>query len=87
MYDDAELFYAVCLSEGIKAGLLTRALLLKRFNNDGGILSDEQQKQMADLYTEIYERQNEFQRLSLKTKDERTEEEQERYKNNLAFFK
>ena len=37
LYDEAELFYGVRLSEGIKAGLLTRALLAKRFSNDGGI--------------------------------------------------
>ena len=38
LYDEAELFYGVKLSEGIKAGLLTRALLAKRFNN--GIVSN-----------------------------------------------
>ena len=31
LFDEAELFYGVRLSEGIKAGLLTRALLAKRF--------------------------------------------------------
>ena len=86
MYDEAELFYAVNLSEGIKAGLLTRALLLKRFNNDGGILSENQKEEMADLYQEIYEKQNEFQRLSLKTKAERSEEEQKEYKKTLTFL-
>ncbi len=30
MYDDAELFYGVKLSEGIRAGLLTKALLAKK---------------------------------------------------------
>ena len=86
MYDAAELFYAVSLSEGIKAGLLTRALLLKRFNNDGGILSEDQKEEMADLYQQIYEKQNDFQRLSLKTKAERDEKEQEEYRNTLLFL-
>ena len=31
LYEEAELFYAVKLSEGIKAGLLTRPLLAKRY--------------------------------------------------------
>ena len=44
LYDEAELFYGVKLAEGIKAGLLTRALLAKRFNNDGGILSDPEKE-------------------------------------------
>ena len=49
LYDEAELFYGVRLSEGIKAGLLTRALLAKRFSNDGGILSDADKNKYADL--------------------------------------
>ena len=40
MTDEAELYYGVRLAEGIKAGLLTRALLEKRFENDGGTRSD-----------------------------------------------
>ena len=43
LFDEAELFYGVKLSEGIKHGLLTRPLLAKRINNDGGIFSDEEQ--------------------------------------------
>ena len=38
LFDEADLFYSVKLSEGIKAGLLTRTLLEKRFENDGGIV-------------------------------------------------
>ena len=41
-YDEAELFYGVKLSEGIKAGLLTKTQLAKRYDNDGGPFSDGQ---------------------------------------------
>ena len=40
LYDDAELFYGVKMSEGIKAGLLTRNLLAKRYEDDGGAFSE-----------------------------------------------
>ena len=86
MFDDAELFFAVSLSEGIKAGLLTRALLLKRFNNDGGILSENEKESLTVLYSDIMERQTEFQKLSLKSKEERSEEEQLRYGEALTFL-
>lgn len=75
LFDEAELFYGVRLSEGIKAGLLTRALLAKRFNNDGGVLSEEEQKEYNDLYNEFFNLQTDFQRLSLKQESLRTEEE------------
>ena len=81
MYDEAELFYGVKLSEGIKAGLLTRALLAKRFNNDGGVLSDVERERFSDLYMGLFEKQAELQRLSVKTEAERNSDEQERYKD------
>ena len=79
MYDEAELYYGVKLSEGIKAGMMTRALLAKRFDNDGGILSDEDKKRYSALYFTMFELQNEYQRLSLIDKVKRTEEENSRY--------
>ena len=48
MTDDAELYYGVRLAEGIKAGLLTKALLEKRFDNDGGIRNDKQDEQYKE---------------------------------------
>jgi len=75
LFDEAELFYGVRLSEGIKAGLLTRALLAKRFNNDGGVLSEEEQKEYNDLYNDFLNLQVDFQKLSLKQESLRTDEE------------
>lgn len=84
LFDEAELFYGVRLSEGIKAGLLTRALLAKRFNNDGGVLSDEEQKEYNELYIEFFNLQNEFQKLSIKEESIRSDEEKENLKSVIA---
>jgi len=81
LFDEAELFYGVRLSEGIKAGLLTRALLAKRFSNDGGVLSDDEQKEYNELYLEFFNLQNEFQKLSIKDEAIRTEEEKQEVQN------
>ena len=80
LFDEAELFYGVRLSEGIKAGLLTRALLAKRFNNDGGVLSDEEQKEYNELYLEFFNLQSEFQKLSIKEESIRNDEEKQNLK-------
>ncbi|HAI40052.1 MAG TPA: hypothetical protein DCM40_19155, partial [Maribacter sp.] len=48
MTDEAELYYGVKLAEGIKAGLLTKALLEKRFDNDGGTRNDQENKQYKE---------------------------------------
>ena len=80
MYDEAELYYGVKLSEGIKAGMMTRALLAKRFENDGGVLSDDEKNRYSAMYFTQFELQNEYQRLSLTDKAKRTKEEHERIK-------
>lgn len=77
LFEEAELFYAVRLSEGIKAGLLTRSLLSKRYSNDGGALSDQDKGKYAELYVRLFEKQNEFQKLSIVDKNDRNKEAQE----------
>jgi hypothetical protein len=75
-FDEAELYYGIKLSEGIKAGLLTRSLLAKRYNNDGGAMSEPEKQRYATLYIELYKLQNDLQRLEVNldklTKDEQT---------------
>ena len=77
LYDDAELYYAVKLSEGIKAGLLIKALLEKRYENDGGALSDPDIERWGSIYSDFYENQRELVELEDK---ERSEEEEARLK-------
>jgi len=76
LFDEAELYYAIKLSEGIKAGLLTRALLAKRFSNDGGVLGEAEKEEYQVLYEDLFEKQVEHQGLLLKAKSERTEVEE-----------
>tara|TARA_R100000664_G_scaffold15070_1_gene23498 strand:+ start:14523 stop:15311 length:789 start_codon:yes stop_codon:yes gene_type:complete len=53
MTDEAELYYGVKLAEGIKAGLLTRALLEKRFDNDGGVRNEDDEKKYKSISDEL----------------------------------
>jgi len=80
LFDEAELFFGVRLSEGIKAGLLTRALLAKRFSNDGGVFSDLDKEEYTKLYIKLFELQNEFQKISLKEEKDRNDSEKIEYK-------
>lgn len=50
--DDSSIFYSVKVSEGIKLGLITKAYLMRKFQQDGLLASDEEKKQ----YTENYSR-------------------------------
>jgi len=73
LYDKAELFYGVRMSEGIKAGLLTRNLLSKRYEDDGGAFSEKEKSRYSELYMQIYNKENEYQRLQVNL-DNKTQE-------------
>jgi hypothetical protein len=75
LFDEAELYYGVKLAEGIKEGLLTRALLQKRFSNDGGTLGDKEKEEWGKLYSEVFDKQVEMQQILIKDKKDRSEEE------------
>lgn len=64
LLEKADMFYGVQLSEGIRAGLLTKALLVKRYKNDGGILSDADATFVSELETKFSQLENEHQRLN-----------------------
>lgn len=49
--DDASIFYSVKVSEAIKLGLITKAFLLRKFQKDGVLASDEERKEYANHYS------------------------------------
>ena len=74
LYEEAELFYGVKLSEGIKAGLLTQPLLAKRYKNDGGAMSDPEKEHYADLYYQLILKQDQLEQLKLNLESKSEEE-------------
>ena len=65
IYDDANLYYAVKISEGVKAGMMTRALLEKRYENDGGELSESEADEIASLTYRLYQCQGDLEKVAL----------------------
>ena len=90
LYDESDLHYSVKLSEGIKAGLLTRTLLEKRFENDGGIFSDGDKERYFELYRLVFEKENSLQQAALNlenlSEDEKNEKLAKIY-TELTFLK
>ena len=63
LFESGELYYAVKLSEGIKAGLLTTAQVSKRYENDGGVYTDAEKSRLRELRNDIAELQAEYFKL------------------------
>jgi hypothetical protein len=49
--DDASVFYSVKVSEGIKMGLVTKNYLLRKFQQEGVLASEEEKKNHAENYS------------------------------------
>lgn len=80
MFDECNLFYSVKVSEGVKAGLLTRAMINKRYKNDGGGLSREEQEEFNKFYGELLLKEKEFQVVQLNLQEDKDVTDKERQK-------
>ena len=61
--EDAELQYTIEMSKCIKQGILTKAMLAKKYSDTGGAFTEEGEKEYGKLYTQILEFQNEYIKL------------------------
>lgn len=80
--DDADLHYSVKLSEGIKAGLLTRNLIARRYDDDGGLFNENEKEQYLELFNELTEKENNYHELMLKMTNEEESKSKESMKKS-----
>ena len=80
MLDDAELYYGVQLAEGIRAGMITRPLLSKRYSNDGGIMNDIQQKALTETSEKIKKLYEEQEKIIVIDEKKRTAAQKKKLK-------
>lgn len=82
-FEEAELFYGVKVSEGIRLGLLTKSLIAKRYQDDGGALSESEKQRYATLYVTLYTKQTELERVQANFDKLTKEEHEEKIKGIL----
>jgi len=86
--EDAELEYSVEMSRCVKKGILTKAMLYKKYSDTGGVWSEDDAKDYGKLYKEIFDIQNEYVRLeNVDKKSEKQKEKLESLKEKLAETK
>jgi hypothetical protein len=56
--EDAELQFSVEMSNCIKKGILTKGMLIKKYSDTGGLMSEDDAKEMVRLYALVAEKQN-----------------------------
>lgn len=86
--EEAELEYSVEMSRCVKRGILTKAMLAKKYSDTGGVFSEDEAKAYTDLYKQVLDLQNEYIRLdSADKKDEKQTERFEKIKVELSDVK
>jgi hypothetical protein len=73
--EEAELEYSIEMSNCIRKGILTKAMLAKKYSDTGGLLTEEDAKGLTANYVKYGEILNEFQKLNVKTKKNTKDEE------------
>jgi len=75
--EEAELEYSVEMSKCIKKGILTKAMLAKKYSDTGGVFSEDNSEEYAAFYKDALDLQNEYMRLD--TVDKRSEKQEARF--------
>ena len=83
--EDADMEFSVEMSKCIKRGILTKAMLAKKYSDSGGLLSEEDSQSLVRLYRELAEVQNNLARLtSKKNKSDEEKAREEKLTDNFT---
>lgn len=63
--EEAETEFAIKMSECIKKGILTKAMLAKKYSDTGGALSEEDAKKLLSLYKDINNIEKDIAKMSM----------------------
>jgi len=84
--EEAELEFSVEMSRCVKKGILTKAMLAKKYSDTGGLFSEEDATDYAEFYKEALDLQNEYMRLeTVKRKTKEQKEKLEDVRSKMAI--
>jgi len=78
--EEADMEYSIEISRCIKKGILTKAMLAKKYSDTGGILTEKDAERLVDLYGDLSELEGEAARSGIKVSAGAEEEASEKTK-------
>lgn len=75
--EDADMEFSIEMSRCIKKGILTKAMLSKKYSDSGGLLSEEDSDRLLLLYRKLSEVNGSISRLNTKSKKTKNDKEEE----------
>ena len=73
--EEADLEYSVEMSRCVKKGILTKAMLVKKYSDTGGLMSETEAKSLYQYYQKLGELHREYSENQILTKDEKRDKE------------
>lgn len=73
--EDADMEFSIEMSKCIKKGILTKAMLAKKYSDSGGLLSEEDSQKLVRSYSELAEIQTNLSKLMSKKNKSKEDEE------------
>ena len=75
--EDADMEFSIEMSKCIKRGILTKAMLAKKYSESGGLLTEEDSQRLVRSYSKLGDIQKDLGRLMAKKKKTKEEKEAE----------
>jgi hypothetical protein len=85
--EEADMEYSIEMSRCVKEGVLTKAMLMNKYTDTGGLLSEADAKKLAEMYGRLGEMQTEFTQLNLKANNEKNSEKIKELSENMAVLR
>ena len=83
--EEADMEFSIEMSRCVKEGILTKAMLLNKYTDAGGMMSEEDAKALAKMYGSLAEMQTKFTNFKLKESDpEKFSEKQKKVYEEMA---
>ncbi|MDB4587634.1 hypothetical protein N9098_00705 [bacterium] len=86
--EDADMEFSIEMSKCIKKGILTKAMLAKKYSDSGGLLSEEDSTELMRLYRELTETQSDLGRsMTKKNKNDKETKKEEELTESFAAIR
>ena len=72
--EEADMEFSIEMSQCVKRGILTKAMLAKKYSDSGGLLAEEDAKLLTSKYADLSKLQTDFTRLNTKTVKKKSKE-------------
>tara|TARA_R110002153_G_scaffold67677_3_gene180170 strand:- start:5405 stop:6253 length:849 start_codon:yes stop_codon:yes gene_type:complete len=82
--EEADMEYSIEMSKCVKKGVLTKAMLMNKYTDTGGMLSEKDAQELSKLYGKLGELQTDFTALNLKSQSKASESKKSEVSKDMA---